>query len=51
MSDATHEPKQNTPPQPGMVWICRRYITVKGKRVYPKKGKAFCFWAKPKSNA
>lgn len=24
--------------------ICRRFIIKKGKRIYPKNGKAFCFW-------
>lgn len=33
----------------GQVWICRRYITRNGKRIFPKNGKkAFCFWATPK---
>jgi hypothetical protein len=33
------------PPPPGKVWICRPYITVRGKRIYAaSKGlKAFCF--------
>ena len=24
--------------------VCRRYIRVNGKVVYPKRSKAFCFW-------
>ncbi|MGP5093506.1 hypothetical protein [Staphylococcus equorum] len=32
----------------GKVWICTPYITVKGKRVYPKTSKVFCFWGNPK---
>ena len=32
----------------GEVWVCTPYITVKGRKVYPKNSKVFCFWAKPK---
>ena len=32
----------------GEVWICTPYITIKGRKVYPKTSKVFCFWAKPR---
>lgn len=35
-------------PLPGQVEIFSPYITVKGRRVYPKKGKVFHFFAYPK---
>lgn len=37
--------KSLPPPPPGKVWICRPYITVRGRRIYAAAyGKrAFCF--------
>lgn len=35
-----------SPPRPGMRMICRPWITVKGRRVYPRRGGVFCFWVK-----
>lgn len=32
----------------GQVWICCRYIVKNGHKIYPKNGKAFCFWTSPK---
>ena len=33
----------------GKVWVCTKYIRNRytGEYIYPKNGKAFCFWADP----
>jgi hypothetical protein len=43
------KPDRTTPPE-GKVWICTKYITVRGKKIYAASHglKAFCFWATPK---
>lgn len=40
----TQYPPPPGPTPEGKKWICCAYITKRGKRIYPKKGKAFCFW-------
>lgn len=41
---------KDQPPSETAVWICCPFITVKGKKVYPKKAKVFCFWVEPKGD-
>lgn len=36
--------RPQSPSRPGKRWICRPWITVKGRRVYPRGSKVFCFW-------
>lgn len=31
----------------GVLIFCK-YVTIKGRRIYPRKGKCFCFWIKKK---
>ncbi len=36
--------KPKPPHRPGKRYICRPWITVKGRRIYPRSGRVFCFW-------
>lgn len=40
--------RDKPPHRPGKRWICRPWITVRGRRVYPRAGRVFCFWVDDK---